>query len=139
MASFPQRQAATQATANKFSGKEFAWGKYDCAKMVNYHLSRLGLGFDFSQIEKYSDPISARAAMAGLGFENLAQAMDSKFESIAPARAVLGDIIEFDPDNPLGSLGIALGNNAVFCYVEDHPGGPVGARIIKARKAWRVK
>lgn len=132
------RRAATQATVDRFGGHAFEWGKWDCAKMVAFQLRGLGRPEAHAKAGSYADALGAKRALRRLGYESMGDLMRARFEEIPPAACLLGDIIEFDADSPLGALGIALGNNAVFCYSEEVPDGPVSARIHKAVCAWRI-
>lgn len=133
-----KRRAATQATIDRFNDNPFEWGKFDCAKMVAFHLRKMGKPIAHAKAGSYSDALGAKRAIRRLGFEDMGELMSSKFVEIPPAACLLGDVIEFKADNPLGALGIALGNNAVFCYSEEVPEGPVSARIHEAVRAWRI-
>src|SRR3546814_13571050 len=46
-------------------------------------------------------------------------------------------LIEFEGDHILGTLGVALGNNASLMYHED-AAGAVPCRIVSAVSAWRI-
>ena len=133
-----RRRLATQATVDKFGGHPFEWGRYDCAKMLAFQLRGLRRPIAHAKAGSYSSAVGASRAIRRMGFENMSALMDAHFEAIAPAACLLGDIIEFQADNPLGALGVALGNNAVFCYSEEVETGPVSARIHVASRAWRI-
>jgi hypothetical protein len=133
-----RRRIITQATIDKFGGHPFQWGKYDCAKMIAFHLRALGRPVAHAKAGSYSDALGAARSLKRLGYATMGDLMSARFLDIPPASCRLGDIIEFEADSPLGCLGIALGNNAVYCYVEDEPDGPVSARVITALNAWRV-
>lgn len=133
-----KRRAATQATIDRYRDHPFEWGRFDCAKMIAYHLRRLGRPVAHAAAGSYSDALGASRSLKRLGYASMGDLMSARFLDIAPASCLLGDVIEFDADNPLGALGIALGNNAVYCYVEDCVDGPVSARIKSAVRAWRV-
>src|SRR3546814_7620396 len=53
-------------------------------------------------------------------YATLSEALDAHLPRIAPASALLGDIIEIEGDGPLGSMGVYVGNGRIFCYHELH-------------------
>lgn len=132
-----RRRRATQATIDRFDGHPFEWGKFDCAKMVAHQLRGLRRPIPYAKAGRYADALGAARALKRLGHDTLGSLLDSKFEAIPPAACLLGDIIEFEADNPLGAMGIALGNNAAFMYHEETE-GPVSCRIISALRGWRI-
>lgn len=133
-----KRQKVTQATIDKFAGHPFEWGKYDCAKMLAFHLRMLGRPVAHAKAGSYSDALGAARSIKRLGYDNMGDLMRARFLDIPPASCLLGDIIELESESPLGCLGIALGNNAIYCYSDEYDAGPVSGRIISAKAAWRV-
>lgn len=132
-----ERADALQATKDKFDGHAFAWGRWDCARMLDDYFRRLGAPWPLKRIGPYSTAQGAVRFLAGLGFESMGDVMASRFLEIAPAFAWIGDIIEFEAEHSVGAVGIAMGNNSVYCYVPDCP-EPRAARILKPQRAWRV-
>src|SRR3546814_4656058 len=68
----------------------------------------------------YSSALGAKRALAKVGYATLSEALDAHLPRIAPASALLGDIIEIEGDGPLGSMGVYVGNGRIFCYHELH-------------------
>lgn len=132
-----QRADALQATKDHFDPHPFAWGRWDCARMLDDYFRRLGAPWPLDRIGPYSSAAGAVRFLRGLGFESMGDVMNSRLSPIPPAFAWLGDIIEFEAEHVVGALGIALDNNAVYCYVPDCP-EPRAARIIQPKRAWRV-
>lgn len=132
-----QRADALQATMDHFSPHAFAWGRWDCARMLAFYFEALGAPWPLERIGPYSSAAGAVRFLARLGFQSMGDVMASRFEAIPPAFAWIGDIIEFEAEHESGAVGIAQGNNSVFCYVPDCP-EPRSARIIKPLRAWRV-
>src|SRR3546814_10299496 len=62
--------------------------------------------------------------------------LDAHLPRIAPASALLGDIIEIEGDGPLGSMGVYVGNGRIFCYHELHD-VPVIFQPVAPIAAWR--
>jgi hypothetical protein len=134
-----RRRIAVQATADAFAGHPFAWGEFDCAKMVLFHLARLGVPIDAKAAGSWTSAQGARAALKRLGFDSLEAVLDAHFDRIGAASARLGDVVAFEANSALGGLGIHLGNASVMCYHVDAPdGGPIAGRLEKSTGAWRV-
>ena len=132
-----ERAAALQATKDHFDGHAFAWGRWDCARLLADYFERLGAPWPLDRIGPYSSATGAVRFLQRLGFESMGDVMASRLSPIPPAFAWLGDIIEFESEHVTGCLGIALGNNSVYCYVPDCD-EPRSARIIEPKRAWRV-
>src|SRR3546814_1395423 len=63
-------------------------------------------------------PYTTLFRSAKVGYATLSEALDAHLPRIAPASALLGDIIEIEGDGPLGSMGVYVGNGRIFCYHE---------------------
>lgn len=135
------RVDAAQATLNRFKDQPFAWGRYDCAKMVAFHLRKLGHQIGISKAGSYSTALGARRALNRLGWSSLSYGLDEvlHLERIAPARLVVGDIIQMPSESNTDALAIALGNGRAFAYHEDEAGAIVVQPVIESIvAAWRV-
>lgn len=136
-----RRRDAAQKTLNKFAKGEFNFAEgRDCAKMTLYHIRALGLKrtFPSAQVPKYDSAIgAARALREAYGVKTLPELLDTKFKRIAPAEALVGDIVQIEGEGELGALTISLGNGLVIAYHEDTP-GVVIARTIETLAAWRT-
>lgn len=133
-----KRQRAVEATQARFQGKAFAWGAVDCAKMVAFHLKRLGHKVTLSKAGAYKTAASAQAALRRLGYATLPDAMDGYgFERIAPASALIGDVVSFASDHAIGALGIVVGNGNMMAFHEAHS-VPVIMSMNQIDTAWRV-
>ncbi len=133
------RADAAQATLNRFRDQPFTWGKNDCARMVAFHLRQLGFKPQLSKAGTYKTALSARRALARAGFANLPDAIDALgLPRIAPAAALVGDIVQLEADSDLGALFVAVGNGRVLGYHEAATGAvvmqPTGAPLA----AWRT-
>lgn len=112
-----KRQKATDATAKHFGGKPFAWGSVDCAKMAAFHLRRLGKKVSLSRFGQYRTAQGAASALKRKGFASIIEAVDDlMLERIAPAYMLIGDLIAWPGDDPIGSLAIYAGNGNVMCF-----------------------
>lgn len=133
-----RRVAAAQATVDRFKGRPFRFGTNDCARMVAFHLKQVGLPVRLAKAGSYRSPLGASRALRRLGYDSLAAALDAQgLGRIAPASAVVGDIIELPGEPPFGALSVAVGNGRVLGYHQD----TAGAEILQPTAfvaAWRV-
>lgn len=118
-----KRQKATAETKAKFAGRDFNWGSVDCAKMVAFHLRRLGHKVPLSKAGNYKTALGAKAALKRLGYANMTEAMDGEgFQRRpSPAFAIIGDVVSLQSDDPIGALGIVLGNGYMLVFHPDYP------------------
>lgn len=136
------RKKATDATLEKFGGRPFALGSVDCAKMAAFHLRQFGHKIRLSKAGQYKTVLGAKAALRRMGYESLVEAMDGHgFERIAPAAALLGDVISLPAEHDLAGLGIWLGNGNALAFHEAHDGLVVlmpTPDALRSAIAWRV-
>ena len=133
------RGVATQATADRFKDKPFAWGKYDCSRLVAFHLKQFGHSVSLSKYGAYSSAIGAQRVLAKAGYKTLADVMaDLGLHEIAPAFATLGDVVELEGDSPLGALTVMLNNGRVLGWNEAAEGCVVLQPTEPPLRAWKV-
>lgn len=133
-----RRQQAVQATVNRFRGRSFAFGSVDCAKVTAFHLKQLGHKVRLSKAGQYKTLVGAQRALRRLGYETLTDAMDGHgFARIAPAACLLGDVVSFPCDHPIGALGIVVGNGNMMAFHELHE-SPVFMTMGQIDTAWKV-
>lgn len=133
-----RRVDAAQATLDRFKDQPFRLGKNDCARMAAFHLRKLGYRPSLAKAGSYKTALSARAALKRAGYDSLAAALDGLgLERIAPASAVVGDIVEMEAGDAFGALAVAVGNGRVLGYHEDAPGAVV-VQPLSIVVAWRV-
>lgn len=133
------RGVATQATADRFKDKPFAWGKYDCSRLVAYHLKQFGHSVSLSKYGSYSSAIGARRVLEKAGYKTLSDVMaDLGLYEIAPAFATLGDVVELEGDSPLGALTVMLNNGRVLGWNEAAEGCVVLQPTEPPLRAWKV-
>ena len=115
-----RRQVAAQATFARFHGRDFEWGRADCARMVAFHLRQLGLRPQLAKAGTYRSALTARRALARTGHASLASAIDAiGLLRIAPAAALIGDILALPGDDAMTGLTVALGNGRVLGWHQD--------------------
>lgn len=122
----------------RFRDREFGWGSVDCAKMVAFHLKQLGHKVRLSKAGQYKTAASAVAALKRLGYTTLPDAMDGHgFPRIAPAAALIGDVVSFASDHEIGALGIVVGNGNMMAFHELHA-LPVIMSMGRIDTGWKV-
>lgn len=132
------RRDAAQATLDRFGDQPFTWGKRDCCRMVAFHLKLLGYRPQLAKGGTYSSLLGATRALARAGVESLAAALDAlSLPRIAPAAAIVGDIIAIPSEGPLDALAVALGNGRALAYHQDLPNAVV-VQPLEMVAAWRV-
>jgi len=131
------RAAATSATFDRFNGQPFVLGQTDCARMVAFHLQKLG--FPASMLPHggtYSTEVGARRALKRLGVTTLAEIMDKHFLRIAPAEALPGDVVCGPGVGDTGNaMAIRLHRSTALGFLD----GVCGEVLIhEPIAAWRV-
>lgn len=132
-----RRAAAAQATLDRFKDVPFEFGRRDCAQLVKFHLRRLGHQVRVAKAGSYSSLLGARRALRRLGHADLLELMDARFARIAPAAALVGDVIALPGTDGLGALTVYVGNGRVLGFHEE----VVGATVLQPSDyvaAWRV-
>lgn len=142
-----RRVDAAQATVDKFRGVAFDPGKVDCVQVAKFHLRTLGRPMKFGVPLSYKTLNQGRAVLRRLGFASIGEGFSSLYPEIAPAEALVGDLVELvaledEATKGLGAIVIYLGNNAVFGFHEVATGGTV-MRINepgsdRPLRAWRT-
>ena len=133
------RAHAAQTTLDKFKDQPLRYGVRDCVRMVATHLRLLGYQVKLPASGSYRSPRSGLKALRARGFDNLAAALDGLgLERIAPAGAIVGDILQLPGDAEIGALAIAVGNGRALAYHEDTVGAVV-VQPLEILTAWRVE
>jgi hypothetical protein len=133
-----RRVAAAQATLDRFRDAPFAFGEADCARLVGFHLRQLGYRPGLSRGGSYRTALGARAALRRAGFASLGAWLDDVgLVRIAPAEALVGDILQGESGDEFAALGVALGNLAMVGFHEDAAGATV-LRSVRLSGAWRA-
>lgn len=131
-----KRQQATRLTLAKYGAREFTWGACDCGKIAAFHARKFG--WKPPKTGTYKSAVGAKKYLASLGVNSLPDLLDKiGFEEIAPARAMTGDFISFASDDPVGSIGIVVGNGNMACFHEAQA-GLVYMTMTNIDRAWSV-
>ena len=130
------RRQAVDATLARFRDSAFQWGKNDCVRMAIFHVRKMGHTVKLAKSGSYSTPAGALRALKAAGYNSLFAALSDRFEEIAPAMALPGDIIALPSDNEsLPALAIRVSNNAVL---HTFRGGFTVSQPVLFKGAWRV-
>jgi hypothetical protein len=131
------RRDAAQATLDRFGDVPFAWGRSDCAKMVAHLVRQHGHQTDLAKAGGYKTLLGAKRALTRLGVASVAELLDQRYPRIAPAEAIVGDIIALPSAGDLDALAICLGNGNAIAYHESVAGAVV-VRPVEMVAAWSV-
>ena len=96
-----KRASAAQATLDQWRTCPLRLGHADCVRMAAAHLRRLGYRVKVPAKGSYRTVRSALAMLRRFGHGSVQEALESiGLERIAPAAALVGDIIELECDLP---------------------------------------
>ena len=118
-----RRKEAAEACILRFADKPYDAGTRDCTIMARHLLHKLGLKVPFAKGVRYSSERGGLKFLKRAGFDTLIEAVDSLgLPRIAPASALIGDLIALPTQSPLGSLAICIGPMQFLAYGEDFAG-----------------
>lgn len=131
------KAAATSKTFEKFNGHPLVLGKYDCARMVAFHLKQLGYKFSLLKGGSYSNEVGARLALKKLGVSSLSEIMDMHFPRYdAPSEAMTGDVMCVEGDGDTGdAMQVVLHRGNALGF---HSGVCAELQILQHKIAWKV-
>lgn len=135
-----RRLNAAQRTLDVWSRRPLKLGTADCVRMAAAHLRLLGYRVKLPPSGSYRTVNSARKALAKMGHDLVAAALDAMgLERIAPAAAIVGDLVMLPSEDGLGGLAVSLGNGRLAGWHPDAPGGAVVCQPVEFVTAWRVE
>ena len=135
-----RRTAAAQKTLDTWSKRPMKLGSSDCVRMAASHLRLLGYKVRLPNSGSYRTVRSATKALQAAGYASLEQALDAHgLQRIAPAAAIVGDILMLPGVDKLGGLTVALGNGRVVGWHECAAGGAVVLQPVEYVAAWRAE
>jgi hypothetical protein len=126
-------------TWKKFDGHPFAWGKYDCGKLIISHLREMGHRPAIGAEGSWKSLQGVRRFLARHGGTGGACLDGWGLMRIAPANVLLGDIVELPGEPPFGAFGVALdnGRGRLMGYHEEAD-GLCAMQGVQFLSAWRV-
>ncbi|WP_374649110.1 hypothetical protein [Rhizorhabdus sp.] len=135
-----KRVVAAQLLLDEWRDRPFSWKKgVTCVRLTAAHLRRMGYVPPLAKAGRFASALGARRALERAGFASLSDALDSMgLERIAPASAIVGDIIELPGEAPFNALTVAMGNGRVLGFHQDME----GAAVLQPSDyigAWRVE
>ncbi|WP_426256044.1 DUF6950 family protein [Sphingomonas sp. DC2300-3] len=115
-----RRRDAAQKTLDVWSKRPLRMGTSDCVRMGASHLRLLGHQVKLPASGSYRTVNSAVKALNARGFDSVEAAIDAMgMKRIAPAAAIVADLLMLPGVDRLGGLAICLGNGRVVAYHEE--------------------
>lgn len=136
-----RRQAATQATYDRFRGKGWSWASgLTCAHLARFHLRQMG--HRPPSLPRLRSLIAARRALDANGWATVADMLDAQpgLMRIAPAEMLLGDLAVIDgTGDGLGAILVCIAPHKLIGWREDAPALVVlDVELTDISAAWRV-
>jgi hypothetical protein len=115
-----RRVLATQATLGRFLGKTHKLGTVDCGRMVGLHLRKCGRKIEVPKIGAYSTYAGALKWLKARGCDSLEAFLDQAgLLPIAPAEAIVGDVLTLPSADALSAPVIYIGDGRSLGFHED--------------------
>lgn len=131
-----RRQQALAEVMAKWNGIPFVWGRHDCGRLAAAMVKAMGHKLSLAAFGLYESERGALRALKRAGFDGLEAAVDARLHRIAPARALIGDIIGLAGEGGTWpALTLYLGNGAVLGFLD---GECTAMRVKEYRTAWSV-
>ena len=88
---------------------------------------------------RFRSALGARKALEAKGWDSLTAMMDSVLPGIAPAEALVGDVVEMPGESEaFSALCVVVGNGRVMGYFEGEAGLAVLQPVASPVRAWRA-
>jgi hypothetical protein len=133
-----RRVRATQATLDRFLGKTYKLSTVDCGRMLGLHLRKMGRKVEVPKIGAYSTYAGALKWLKQRGCDSLEAYLDSLgLLRIAPAEALVGDVLTLQSNDLLSAPVIYVGDGRYLGFLEDSD----RAELLKPtafEQAWRA-
>lgn len=135
-----RRADAAQLLLDEWRDRPFSWQDgVTCVRLCAAHLRRMGYRPPLAKAGRYKTALGARRALERAGFADLAAGLDAMgLPRIAPAAALIGDIVELPGEAPFNALTVVIGNGRVLGFHEDLEGAGV-LQPSEYISAWRVE
>ena len=102
------RIAAIEPVHADWFGKALVWGQTDCGQMVATVCRAYGLVDPVAQVAPYSTEATAYSRLLHDGHDDLVAWMGTIAKPVAPAAAVPGDILGYEPPDDRWGASLAL-------------------------------
>ena len=133
-----RRVRATQATLDRFLGKTYKLSSVDCGRMLGLHLRKMGRKVDVPKIGAYSTYAGALKWLKQRGCDSLEAYLDGLgLLRIAPAEALVGDILTLQSSDLLSAPVIYLGDGRYLGFHEDSDCCEL-MKPLAFERAWRA-
>lgn len=132
-----RRVAAAQAIHDRVRGRLYKPATLDCGKMVGLHLRKLGYKVELPKVGAYKTSAGALKWLKQRGFDSLEARLDDLLPTIAPASAIVGDVLSLESTDALAALVIHMGQGQFLGFHEDTDEA-VLMRPTTFGKAWSV-
>jgi CBS-domain-containing membrane protein len=138
MSAILKRREVTQTTLDHFASKAFDWRTgATCVHLVRKQL--VGMGHRPPPIKAFRSALTAKKALQSKGWANLADMMSSLLTPVAPARAIIGDIVEMpSEDDTFGALAVVMGNGRIMGYLGETDLLTIAQPLVVPLAAWRT-
>jgi hypothetical protein len=138
MSAILKRREVTQATLDHFASKPFDWRSgATCVHLVRKQL--VGMGHRPPPMKAFRSALTAKKALQSKGWADLAEMMGSLLTSVAPARAIIGDIVEMpSDDDTFGALAVVMGNGRIMGYLGETDLLTIAQPLVVPLAAWRT-
>lgn len=121
-----RRTKAAQACLTRFKDLPYQPGKRDCWMQARHLFHSLKIKVPGAKGIRYSSEIGGVKCLKRAGFDSLIEVVDTLgFQRIAPAAAIIGDLVALPTESPLGSLAVCVGPAQFLAYGEDFAGATV--------------
>lgn len=115
-----RRIKATQATVDRFLGKTYKLSTVDCGRLLGLHLRKCGRKVDVPKMGDYSTYAGALKWLKQRGCDSIEAYLDSLgLLRIAPAEALVGDILTLPSVDALSAPVIHVGDGRYLGFHED--------------------
>lgn len=112
-----ERVRITQKTIDQFLFRNFEWGTVDCAQLCDFHAKLAGHSTPLSKAGSYKTERGAKLALRKAGASNMEELVGLVLQPIAPAYAMVGDIVGLpggSPEKPWTAIGVHVGEDKVI-------------------------
>ena len=130
-----ERRDAVEATLARFAGRPFAFGVCDCGLMVIAHLK--AMGWPIRTGGTWKTALGLKRFLRRHGGSGAACIDGWGVPRIAPAMALIGDVVELPGETEFGSFGVAIGNGRVLAFHQDVDGAAILQPNDPPLAAWR--